>query len=387
MKAHSARRATQAYFLLSGIAMATWAALIPSLKLRLELSDSQLGSILLVFGLGAIFMTPLAGRLVKRWGSHRMLALSGMVTTLLLPLLALADTLQGLGAELFLFGAASGLAGVSSNTQGLQVQQALERPVMSSFHALFSVGGLVGALGCSLLLNIGMRWGILSTLITALLFGLALWQYPQLLPPDEQPGPRKTQPWRWPSGQLWLLSLMAFCCYLSEGAMLDWSAVFLHFERGLPEHNAAWGYAVFACAMAVGRLWGDRWVTALGATRVIAGGSGLAAGGMLLFVLSPHPVGSLAGCFLIGIGAANLVPTLVASGALLPGRNPEANIAWIVTLGYIGIIAGPGLVGFAAEAIGLHLALMSLAGLLLWVAAVAQRSQSRMINREPDTPC
>lgn len=355
--------------------MATWAALIPALKLRLQLNDSQLGMILLVFGLGAIFMTPLAGRLVNCWGSHRMLALSGMATTLLLPLLAMAPTLQWLGAELLFFGAASGLAGVSSNAQGLQVQQALQRPVMSSFHALFSVGGLVGAVGCSLLLNIGMHWSVLSTLVTALLFGLALWQYPKLLPPNKQPNTLKTQPWHRPSGQLWLLSLMTFCCYLSEGAMLDWSAVFLHFERGFPEHNASWGYAVFACAMAIGRLWGDRWVTALGATRVIGGGGVIAALGMLLFVLAPHPASSLAGCFLIGMGAANLVPTLVASGAQLPGRSAEANIAWIVTLGYIGIIAGPALVGFAAEAIGLPMALTSLAGLLLSVAAVAKQSQ------------
>jgi predicted MFS family arabinose efflux permease len=369
MNAPAARRATQAYFLLSGIAIATWAALIPSLKLRLHLSDGQLGSILLVFGLGAIVMTPLAGRLVKRWGSHRMLALSGLVTTLLLPLLALAPNLTCLGLELLLFGAASGLAGVASNTQGLQVQQALGRTVMSSFHALFSIGGLVGAVGCSLLLNTGMSWALLSLLIATVLMALALGQYPRLLPPPQASDADPAQPWQWPSGQLWLLSLMAFCCYLSEGAMLDWSAVFLHFERGLPEHNAAWGYAVFACAMAIGRLGGDRWVTVLGAPHLIAGGSGLAAGGMLLFVLVPYPMGSLAGCFLIGRGAANLVPTLVATGAQLPGRSPEANIAWVVTLGYIGMIAGPALVGFAAEAISLPLALLGVAGLLLLVAA------------------
>ncbi|MGV3527017.1 MAG: MFS transporter [Candidatus Sericytochromatia bacterium] len=361
----AARQATQAYFLLSGIAMASWAALIPFVKVRLQLDEAGLGTLLLAFGLGAIVMTPWAGQAVSRWGSRRCLGLSGILTALLLPALAAAPTSLWLGTWLFLLGNASGLAGVASNAQGLQVEQAWGRSLMSSFHALFSVGGLVGALLCSGLLMVGVPvlpliWGIGAGLLV-----LAGAFYPRLLPaPPARRPVRQARPWKWPSLQLWLMGLMAFCFYLAEGALLDWSAVFLRFSRGFDQAQASWGYAAFAIAMAAGRLSGDRWVLRWGGAKMVRGGALLAGVGFGLLVLGPAPLGSLSGCLLIGLGAANLVPIVIAAAARTPDRAAEQAIAWVVTLGYSGMIAGPALVGFVAQLIGLPLALVGLGGLV-----------------------
>lgn len=380
-----ARRATGAFFALLGVSVSTWAALVPSTKARLGLNEGTLGTVLLAFGGGTIAATLLAAPLMARYGSRRALIVGAPVLCLSLPLLAHASSTPVLAALLFVFGAFVGLAGVAANAQAIAVQTMARRPIMSSFHALFSVGGLTGAGLSSLLFRTGMSVETTAATIAAALLLLVAAMGRGLVAHDPQPADGVASPARraLPPAPVLVVGAMTFALYLCEGAVLDWGAVFFHEARGFDVATAALGYAAFSIAMALGRLLGDRVVARVGAVAVIRWGTAIAALGFLTMVLAPNEALGLFGCALIGIGASNVVPTLITASARVSTLPTAAAVSTVVAMGTTGLIAGPALIGFLAQHTGLGVALGTLAAMLLAVGSAAMavgRSAPRRVH-------
>lgn len=366
-----ARLATRAMFLICGTVTASWAPQVPMAKARLGIDDGVLGLALLGMGAGAMVAMPLAGFLAARFSSRLITALGGLVICLSLPLIILAPDALMLGLALFLFGAATGSMDVAMNVQAAAVEARGGRPLMSSFHGMFSVGGLIGAGGASLLLGLGLSPLAVALIVSGLMLALLAVQAGSMLPPERgaaQAGMR----FALPRGIVLVLGLLTFVLFQAEGAVLDWSAVFLHESRGQDPAVAGLGYAMFAVAMAVMRLAGDGITSRFGGETVVRLGSALAAAGFLLAILAPWPAAGLIGFALVGVGAANVVPVLFSAAGRVPGMAPGLAISTIATLGYCGILVGPAAIGFIADHIGLPAALGIVAALLVATAASAR---------------
>jgi predicted MFS family arabinose efflux permease len=365
------RLATRAMFLICGTVTASWAPQVPLAKARLGIDDGVLGLALLGMGAGAMVAMPLAGFLAARFSSRLITALGGLVICLSLPLIILAPDALALGLALFLFGAATGSMDVAMNVQAAAVEARGGRPLMSSFHGMFSVGGLIGAGGASLMLGLGLSPLTVALVVSGLMLALLVAQAGSMLPPERgaaQAGIRFTLP----RGLVLVLGLLTFVLFQAEGAVLDWSAVFLHEARGQDPAVAGLGYAMFAVAMAVMRLAGDGITSRFGGEAVVRLGSALAAAGFLLAILTPWPVAGLIGFALVGVGAANVVPVLFSAAGRVPDMAPGMAISTIATLGYCGILVGPAAIGFIADHIGLPAALGIVAALLVATAASAR---------------
>jgi predicted MFS family arabinose efflux permease len=373
-----AGRATRGFFLLCGIAAASWAPMVPFAKARLALDDAQLGVVLLCLGLGSTLTMPLAGWITHRHGSRVIVPVSSALVCVTLPLLALAPSTIALAATVALFGATLGALDVSMNAHAVDVERLHGRPVMSGFHALYSAGGLAGPPVMSALLGAGLSLGACATVISALLLAIVAVQARHLLAPaGEHSATRAT--FRWPSTTAVLLGLLGLVLFLAEGAMLDWGAVLLNSERGVALDRAGLGYSAFSFAMVIGRLLGDRVTAALGPARIVRYGGLIAAAGFVLAGALPWATSSVAGFVLVGVGASNIVPVLFSAAGRIPGTAPGVALATVTTLGYAGMLAGPAAIGAAAHAFSLPLALGGVAALLVVVsasAAIVRRDRS-----------
>ncbi|WP_445143999.1 MFS transporter [Dyella sp. Tek66A03] len=368
----AAKRATRLIFLVAGIGMSAWAPMVPYAKARLDLDDAQLGVALLVFGGGSMLSMPFVGWLAHRLGNRTVIVGAGLLTCVALPWLATVTSMVGLIVALLYFGVVLGAVNVAMNAHAVEVERLDGGRLMSGFHGLFSVGGLAGAALMSGLLATGLSLTLSATAIAALLLVLVLTLRGGLL--DEAPATSTPQRdgLRMPHPLVWLLGLLCFVSFLAEGAMLDWSAVFLRDVRGFAPASAGVGYAFFSIAMAGGRLTGDRLIARRGSIWAVRAGAGLAAGGFLLVACTPWPLSALCGFVLIGLGAANIVPVLFSAAGRLPGTSPAMAIATATTLGYGGLLSGPALIGFVSQTSSLPVAFASVAGLLVLVGISAR---------------
>lgn len=345
--------------------------MVPFAKSRLRVDEGTLGLILLALGGGSIAAMPLAGAAIHHWGSRRVMVAGALAACGALPLLTLAPTPALLAATLFIFGAALGTMDVAMNAQAIAVQDALARPVMSAFHALFSVGGLLGAGVLSGLLRAGLTLTAAAGLVTVVLAALVLWSRPRLL---ENRGTAAGATLRLaPGARVLLLGALCFISFLAEGAVLDWSALFLRDLRGVDVALAGIGYAAFSLAMVAGRLTGDSLTRRFGVRHMLQTGSAVAAGGFLIAALVPGSTAALGGFILIGIGAANIVPVLFSASGRVPGVPPGIALAAMTTIGYAGLLLGPALIGFVADATSLAAAFVAVAAMLTFITACANR--------------
>ncbi len=357
--------ATRAAFFIPGFAAAIWAVLVPYAKARTGVDDGTLGLILLCLGAGSLTAMPVAGALAARFGSRRVMVATTAIICISLPLLAVAPNAWLLGACLLLFGAGMGAMDCVMNMQAVVVERESGRAMMSGFHAFFSIGGFVGAALMTALLSahagplaVCLAGSAAMVLLAAM--AAAYWRGETL----QQDGPMIA----WPKGVVLFLGVLAFIVFLAEGAMLDWSAVFLADVRDVAPSMAGLGYGVFALTMTVTRLFGDAVVERLGRMRAIVVGALLAAVGFAVLTWVTPWQASLLGYVLLGLGCANIVPALF-SLAGNQTRMPEGvAVTAVTTLGYSGVLAGPALIGFAAHGVGLVGAFMGVAGLLVGVA-------------------
>ncbi|UVM59649.1 MFS transporter [Pseudomonas sp. B21-010] len=357
---------TRIAYLIAGIGIAAWAPLVPYAKVRANLDEGTLGLLLLCLGVGSILAMPISGALAARFGCRRVLSGGTILICLALPLLATMTSLPWLVAALFLFGAGLGTVDSTVNLQAVIVERASGKTMMSGFHGMFSLGGIIGAAGVSVLLGLGLS-PLGATLVVNGVLLVALFKAaPHLLPyGSESSGPA----FAIPHGVVLFIGILCFIVFLAEGAVLDWSAVFLTTERAVDTAYAGLGYAAFALTMTVGRLTGDSVVHRLGAKRVIIYGGSIAATGFLLATLAPMWQAALLGYALVGAGCSNIVPVLytaVGKQTLMP---EAIAVPAITTIGYAGILAGPALIGFVAHGSSLSIAFGLIALSLVAVAA------------------
>jgi predicted MFS family arabinose efflux permease len=365
-----ARGATRGFFLLCGIAAASWAPMVPFAQTRLALDEAQLGVVLLCLGVGSTLTMPLAGWITHRHGSRVVVPISGALVCVAVPLLAFAPSTIALAATLALFGAALGMLDVSMNAHAVDVERLHGRPLMSGFHALYSVGGLAAPPAMSALLVAGLPLVACAMVIAAVLLATVATQSRHLLAPVGERSATRSMFSRPPTIAV-LIGLLCLVLFLAEGAMLDWSAVLLYSRRGVALTRAGLGYSAFSVAMVVGRLLGDRVTAALGPARIVRYGGLVAAAGFVLASALPWATSSMAGFVLVGLGASNIVPVLFSAAGRLPGTAPGVAIATVTTFGYTGLLAGPALIGMAARAVSLPVALGGVAALLVAVAVSA----------------
>ena len=334
------------------------------------MSDGQLGLVLLSMAAGSVVALPVAGWLVGRLGSRVMTAAAGIALCLALPLPVASPSVALLSLSLALLGACNGLLDVSMNAQAAEVEQRVGRPIMSSFHALFSLGGVAGALlaGGAMAVGIGDVAHVRGSAFVAL--SAAVVALPGLTRPRaaaDHAGPAVARP----SGTLLTLGSLALLGLLAEGAMADWSAVYLHDTLGSSPSVAAVGFAAFSLAMAAGRFIGDVLVRRLGPRQVLRGSSTVAAVGLAAALLLGHPAIGIVGCALVGLGIANIIPVLFSAAARVPGVPPGRALAAVATTGYLGFLAGPPLIGVVSEAAGLAAGLGLVSGACAFVALKA----------------
>ncbi len=364
------QQATRLMFFCSGFAAAAWAALVPTAKLNTSASEGQLGLLLLCIGIGALGSMPLTGLLTSRFGCRRVLVLAVLLFGLTLPLLALTTTLWLLALVLVLFGVGLGITDCAMNIQAVVVEKAAGRPLMSGFHGFYSVGGIAGA-GClALLMSLGVPAALATTLASLLILLLLGLSVAGLL---SERSNGQSAAWVLPRGVVLWIGLICFAMFLAEGTVLDWSAVFLADYRGMSAQSAGVGFVCFALTMTVCRLTGDATVARLGSRLVVLGGAVLAASGLLLSLLTTHWGFSLLGYALLGLGCANIVPVMFSAIGRQHSMPEAVAVPVVATLGYIGVLAGPALIGAVAALSSLPLALGLIVLLLLWVALVASK--------------
>ena len=364
----SAQRATRLVFLMAGFSVAAWAPLVPFAKTRLGLDEGALGLLVLCLGGGSIVAMPLAGALAARFGCRPVILVAAGLICLTLPLLASVSYLPLLVLGLGGFGAAIGSVDCVINIQAILVERAGRRPMMSGFHGLFSVGGIVGAGGVSILLStgvslLGAALGVVVGTVSAIVLAA-----PGLLSYSSE---RQGSAFAVPHGIVLLIGGLCFILFLAEGSVLDWSAVFLTSQRGMAPSHGGVGYAAFALTMTVGRLTGDTIVRRFGSSRVMALGGCTAGAGLALVSLVPSWQAGVLGFVLVGAGCSNIVPVLFTAVGSQKALPEDVAVPAITTLGYLGMLAGPASIGFIGRTAGLPVAFLVVAVLLFVVAACA----------------
>ena len=366
-------RAVTAAFTLNGMLFGVWASRVPGFKESFALSEATLGFLLLALAGGAIVSFPLAGGLSERWGASRMTILCAIFYCPALIGLALAPSPLLLGVALFIFGALHGAMDVSMNGWGAQVENRMNRPTMSIFHAMFSLGAGLGAASGYIAVRMGVAPVGHFTVMAVAGGALALW----LMIPQRGPKPvaiaakGKGSFLALPSGRLAVVGLVAFCVSMGEGAMADWSAVFMEKLIKVSEAQAALGYAAFSATMVLTRLSGGILVQWLGPVKVTRA-SGLTAFVGLFIVLTTNSLTvALLGFAMIGVGYAVVMPLVFSRAANDPDVPSGPAIASVATVGYGGMLLGPPVVGFVAQVAGLRVSFAMLALLALLAVALA----------------
>ncbi len=364
----AARAADIAVFFVNGLGLGLWAGHVPALQATHGLGKAELGLALLGMALGAVLAMPLTGPATARWGSRRCVVAAGIVYGVALSMPFAASGPVMLAAAMLLLGGANGAMDVAMNTQASTIERAYGRPIMSSFHAFFSIGGLVGALLAGGLIAggvppvLGMGFAGLGIAAATVLAGRCL------LAGGDEGG----HAFSLPSRAALAVGVLALLAMMAEGAVLDWSAVYLASDTGATAAAATIGYAAFSATMTLGRLTGDRVVRRLGPGLALALSATLAGIAMLLALTGGTAMGIL-GFGLAGLGLANAVPILFSAGARLPGVAPGVGVAMVATLGYAGFLLGPPLIGVTAEATGLRWALLVIVPGLAVVALAGRR--------------
>jgi len=312
---------------------------------------------------------PLAGGAAARFGLRPVLLFGTVAIMLSLPILASADSAALLAPVLLLFGAGMGSIDCAMNLQAVAVEKAMGQPMMSGFHGLYSLGSLVGALAAGTLLFAGFGIATTTLLAVAAIAALFVLSWPGILARAATTGGPAFAISR---GIVLLIGILCCITFLTEGSVLDWSAVFLSQDRGVDAARATLGYAAFSVTMTAGRLAGDLIVARLGRRRVLVLGGLCAAAGLVLTILVPIWEAALLGYALVGAGCANIVPVLFTAAGRQTTMPASVAVPAVTTFGYAGVLAGPALIGFVAQGTSLPTAFLTVAVMLVGVAAAGR---------------
>ena len=359
------QHSTRLLFLLAGFSAAAWASLVPVAKAATGVNEGQLGLVLLCLGIGSLLAMPVSGVVSTRHGCRKVLMVCGVALCVCLPLLASVHNVITLAAALFFFGAMIGTFDCVMNIQAVIVERDSKRPLMSGFHGFFSLGGLLGAATTSAIMDLGVSpFATVSAIALAGVLLLMLIRRHVLPYGNPAEGP----PFALPRGEVLFLGMLCMTVFLVEGSMMDWSAVMLTENHGMPVAQAGYGFAAFSLTMTFGRLTGDRIVARVGRRSVVTVGGLLAMGGILLATLVPLWQAALLGYAMVGLGCSNIVPVLFTAVGRQTSMPQSVAVPAMSTLGYAGVLAGPAAIGFIAHHSSLPMAFLLVAALMLFVA-------------------
>lgn len=355
------RLATRISFFVAGFGLACWAPLVPFVRQQLQLDAAVLGMLLLCMGIGSVTAMAITGALSARYGSKAVIVISGLALTAMLPLLSVAASQRQLGAALLAFGAALGSLDVAMNLHAVEVERAAKRPLMSGFHALFSVGGFAGAALMTLLLSMRLS-ALASSLIATVPMALAmLVTGPRLARTD---GGGSGPLFAMPRGVVLMLALLAAIMFLVEGAILDWGALLITDAGLVTTAHGGMGYILFSVAMLIGRFTGDAVTARCGDRAVLIWGGVLAATGIFVVLSASAALTAMFGFILVGAGASNIVPILFRLAGAQQIMPSGLAVAAISTVGYAGVLMGPASIGWVAKTVGLAMS-FGMLGILL----------------------
>lgn len=369
--------AVVARFLIHGLVISTWISRIPSIKASLHLNDGVFGLTLLGSAIGSVIGIPLCGWVVTRYGSRSAAMWTSIGLCLALVPPAFAFNAVTLFAALFLFGAMAGSNDVAMNAQGVAVERRMGTPTMSRFHGMFSLGAIFGAAAGGMLATHTMPAGEHFLIAAAIFLAFAISTAPLLMKSQADNPAHSSAKLRirhLPPALL-ALSAIGFCIFLSEGAIADWTAIYLKEVLGAGPGLATAGYAVFCASMAVFRLFGDAITVRLGTAWTIRAGAILAACGLASALLVQSPHWALPGFALAGAGFSSIIPLVFAAGGRIKGMSEGAGVATVSGIGYMGFLVGPPAIGFISQVTNLRVGLFvivflsALAAVLVSVAA------------------
>lgn len=379
----STRWASRAQFFSSGFIFATWGVHVPTVKAHYGIDEAQLGLAMLAAGAGAMYGLTSAGRWIGRHGPRRMAAVCGCVYALLLAgLIAMPGYLALLGL-LAAFGLVTSVFDVAINTEAAQLELHGGTPLMSGMHGMFSLGGMAGAASGSAALAAGLGAQAHLLWVAAAMVLLVAVSSMRMLPnpPAANDGNTADRKFQLPRGPLAVLGVLAALGLIAEGAIYDWSVLYMQQELGSPQKQAALAYASFSAAMAAARFGGDAMRARFSPAALLLGSGVLAAAAMTLVLLTNLPWLALIGFAGVGVGFANVVPILFGASARVPGVEPATGIAAVSAVAYLGFMAGPAVIGLLARASSLTAALY-----VVVVFAVALAASARYTNSGGDQP-
>lgn len=358
------------FFYIQGVVFGSWASRIPDLKDQLHLGEGALGTILFLLPMGQLTMMPFSGRIVTRFGSRNVLRVALIGYSFILLLIGQVQSAWQLSLCLYLFGLIGNLCNISVNTQGVNAETIHHKPVFSTFHGLWSLGGFTGALVGWLMIRYQLSPSTHFPFITLFVWVSDYIFQRNLIPRQAVSTVIPKYRFRLPQGPLMLLGLIAFCCMSVEGCMFDWTGVYFRQVVLADERFVSAGYAAFMITMSAGRFMGDRMSVRFGRKRWVMISGVLITLGIGLTVLMPAIVPAVIGCMLTGIGVSSIIPLMYSTAGKDTQIASGIAIASVAGIGYLGFLLGPPIIGHIAEAVGLRysFALMGMGGIaILWL--------------------
>jgi MFS family permease len=365
------RIAVKAIFFLNGFAHANYMARLPRIQEHFQIDNSFLGLTLLASSVGALFAMPFTGWLIIRNGSRKITLVAVLVYCCLLPFIPLMPSIFGLLFLFLLLGVSAGMLDVSMNAQAVMVEQQLNKPIMTSFHALFSVGMMLGALSGSFFAKLGVSLLQHFTIITFLCLIPIFLSLNHLV--NDKPKAKKTSEplFRLPNTTMVSIGLIAFCCMLGEGAIADWSTNYMESVTKATPALAPIGLSAFALAMTIGRLVGDSTRTKFGDRKLIIVCSVVSTLGLCMALAIVHPFAAIGGFFIVGLGLSVIVPIAYSVAGNSKDLPPGVGLAMVTTVGYSGFLFGPPIIGFLADWRDLRVALSLIVLLFIFMTVLS----------------
>jgi MFS family permease len=366
------RLAISAFYFCMGFSFASWASRIPDIKARLNLSEAELGSILLALPIGQLLMMPVSGRLVTKYGSRTILSFAILLYAIELTNIGWATQGWQLAIALFIFGIVGNMSNISVNTQGVMAEKIYGRPIMTSFHGIWSVSGFAGAMLGLLVMNLGLPPRQHFFIVAAMVFIVTFIARRYLIPGTS--GATETKKFfSRPEGVLVKLGAIAFCTMAAEGTMFDWSGVYFRDIVKAPHSLVIVGYATFMVMMATGRFMGDRVISKIGRKRTLQASGILIFAGLLISVSLPYFYTATIGFFIVGLGVSSVIPTVYSTAARSTSTSPGMALAGVSSIGFLGFLVGPPLIGYIAHALSLQHSFAVVAGFGLCVTLMVTK--------------
>ena len=360
------RIAVNVVFFLNGLVYANWVSRLPRIQEQFQADNGTIGLVLFAFSLGALGAMPLTGWVIIKKGSRLITLASLIIYCALIPFIPFMAGIDSLILLYIIMGISTGMLDVAMNAQAVMVERQYNRPIMTSFHAFFSIGMALGALCGALFANLDVGLSYNLIIVSALSLFFVVWVRRNLIEDKPQIGAVTDGPlFRMPNRALLSVGIIAFCCMLGEGAISDWSVNYMERIAMSPTSLAPIALSAFAAAMTLGRLFGDRFRALWGDTKLIMYGGLIASVGLAIALLMPVPFVSITGFFLVGIGLSTIVPITYSIAGNTKGLPSGVGLAMVTTVGYSGFLFGPAIIGFLADLSDLRIALVFVAILLV----------------------